>query len=126
MIVSSLQGFERLREQRGEDDPACARQGLKDRYEGLLPLLSGLSGLAGNRLSKQLAQSIELPVRLLELLGEKPDAFDEHADMRDSSFGDAWGDNQRLLFQGGENFGRADPSNAMADDVKGFVSREAR
>jgi hypothetical protein len=33
--------------------------------------------LAGNGLSKQLAQLIELPVRFFELLGEKPDAFDE-------------------------------------------------
>jgi hypothetical protein len=65
-------------------------------------------------LSKQLAQLIELPVRFFELLGEKPDALDEHADMGDGSLGDAWGNNQRLLFQDGKNLGRADPSNAMA------------
>jgi hypothetical protein len=87
---------------------------LKDRYKGLLWLRSRFFILTGDRLRKQVAQYIELPVRCLELPVEKPDAFDEHANMRDGGFGDAWGDNQRLLFQDGENFSRIDSSNAMA------------
>ncbi len=63
----------------------------------LLLFRRGLSILAGNRLSKQLAQSIELPVRLLELLSAEPDALDEHADMRHGSLGDAWSDGQGCL-----------------------------
>src|SRR5271166_5031020 len=34
--------------------------------------------------------------------------------MRHSSLGDAWSNNQRLLFQDGENLGRAKTANAMA------------
>ena len=71
-------------------------------------------GLAENGLGEQAAQPIELPVRFLELAGKKPDALDEHADMRHGSLGDAWSDNQRLLFQDGKNLGRVDAANAMA------------
>ena len=34
--------------------------------------------------------------------------------MRHGSLGDAWSNNQRLLFQDGENLGRVDAANAMA------------
>ena len=74
----------------------------------------GLSILVGNRLSKQLAQSIELPVRLLELLSTEPDALDEHADMRRGGLGDAWGDGQGCLLEDGKNPSCADAANAMA------------
>jgi hypothetical protein len=64
--MGPLEGFERLREQHGDNNPAGAGQGLKYGYEGLPRLRSGLSVPAGNGFGKQVAQPIELPVHLLE------------------------------------------------------------
>ena len=64
VIVSSLEGFPSLSEQRGEDDPTISWQGGEDRSVALLVYLSRF---ALRRLGQEAAQPIKLAVRICRL-----------------------------------------------------------
>src|SRR5262245_63897323 len=78
VIVSSLEGFPSLSEQRGEDDPTVSWQGCEDRSVALLVCRSRF---ALRRLGQETAQPVELAVRILELAVDHSQTFAEHSDM---------------------------------------------
>ena len=77
-IVSSLEGFPSLCEQRGEDDPTVSWQGGEDRSVALLVYLSRF---ALRRLGQEAAQPVELAMRILELTVDHSQTFAEHSNM---------------------------------------------
>ncbi len=95
VIVSSLEGFPSLCEQRGEDDPTVSWQGGEDRSVALLVYLSRF---ALRRLGQEAAQPIKLAVRILELAVDHSQAFDEHANMSACRLDRSAGDGHRAAF----------------------------
>jgi hypothetical protein len=111
VIVSSLEGFPSLCEQRGEDDPTVSWQGCEDRSVALLVYLSRF---ALRRLGQEAAQPIKLAVRILELAVDHSQAFDGHANMSTCSLNRSGSDGYRRLSQNRQHFGGRDTANAVA------------
>jgi hypothetical protein len=111
VIVSSLEGFPSLCEQRGEDDPAVSWQGCEDRSVALLVCLPRF---ALRRLGQEAAQPIKLAVRILELAIDHSQTFDEHANMSACGRDRPGGDSDWWLSQHRQDFGSSEPANAAA------------
>ena len=94
-VISSLQSIEGFCEQRGEDDPSHSRQGCED-----LPRHAAFSSWPVLlRRNEPGGQSIELAMRLPELVIDEPDARGERLDMRGCGLGCSGGDLHRRLAQ---------------------------
>jgi hypothetical protein len=111
VIVSSLEGFPSLCEQRGEDDPTVSWQGCEDRGVALLVYLPRFA-LPG--FGQEAAQPVELAVRILELAVDHSQAFDEHANMSTCGLDRPGGDRHRWFPQSRQHVAGRDASNASA------------
>ena len=95
VVISPSQRIRGFCEQRGEDDPSNAWQGCEDLHVMLLRLPR--SGLF--RRNEPGGQSIELAMRLLELLVQEPDVRNERRDVRACGLSCSCGDLHRRLAQ---------------------------
>ena len=129
VIVSSLEGFPSLCEQRGEDDPTVSWQGCEDRSVALLVCLSRF---ALRRLGQEATQPVELAVRILELAVDHSQTFGEHANMsacgldRPGRDSDWWFSQNRQHFGSRETANASafqDPGDARLTDAHRFVGR---
>jgi hypothetical protein len=111
VIVSSLEGFPSLCEQRGEDDPTVSWQGCEDRSVALLVYLSRFTL---RRLGQEAAQPVKLAVRLLELAVDHSQTFDEHAHMSACGLDRPGGDRDWRLSQSRQRLGSRETANASA------------
>jgi hypothetical protein len=111
VIVSSLEGFPSLCEQRGEDDPTVSWQGCEDRSVALLVCLPRFTL---RRLGQEAAQPIKLAVRIFELPVDHSQAFDERANMSACGLDRSGGDCHRWLSQNRQHVGGRETANAPA------------
>ena len=109
-VISSLQSIEGFCEQRGEDDPSHSRQGCEDLHVMLL----SLSWPVLLRRNEPGGQSIELAMRLPELVIDEPDARGERLDMRGCGLGCSGGDLHRRLAQHVQDMRGVEASDAIA------------
>src|SRR5208282_3315229 len=109
-VISSLQSIQGFCEQRGEDDPSHSRQGCEDLHVMLL----SLSWPVLLRRNEPGGQSIELAMRLPELVIDEPDARGERLDMRGCGLGCSSGDLHWRLAQHVQDMRGVEASDAIA------------
>ena len=122
MIISPLQSIPGFCEQRGENDPANARQGCEDCCVMLLFQLPrfGLPVFLRRRSRQPGGQLVKPPVRLLDLTVEKAKARKEHGNVPDRSLGRSGMHRDSGLTQNLQHMGGAETADAMTLQKFGY------